>query len=403
MSAELRAVEDHRHTVAALLPPPRVIQAPLSGALGRVLARDIAATVSLPPFDNSAMDGYAVRRSEVATVPVTLPVSRDIPAGSGDLTPLEAGTAARIMTGAPIPDGADTVVPVELTDGGTERVTIHGPIEDRDHIRPAGDDVRIGQRVLTAGTVLGAAQIGVAAAVGCATLPVFAPLTVLVLATGSELVEPGIPLRPGQIYESNGSMLAAAVRQAGARVRQAHFVVDEVAAFRTALAEHRDGVDLLLTSGGVSAGAYEVVKDALTGAGVEFAKVAMQPGMPQGAGLFDGLPVVTLPGNPVSAFVSFEVFVRPALRAAMGWVDPHRPAVRLTLTEALDSPAGKRQFRRGILDAVAGSVTPVGGPGSHLLGALAAADCLLVVPEEVTHLPAGDSVEVWLLDTTVVT
>jgi molybdopterin molybdotransferase len=403
--SELRSVEAHQQAVAALLPRTEKVELPLQQALGRVLAADVTAPVNLPPFDNSAMDGYVVRRSEIAALvgsdlgsSVILPVTRDIPAGASDVGPIGPGVSARIMTGAPVPPDADFVVPVEFTDGGTTEVTIRGPLADGPHIRPAGDDVRAGSTVLTAGVTVGAAQIGVAAATGHATLPVFRPLTVLVMSTGSELAAPGSVLEPGQIYESNGQMLAAAVTAAGGIARLAHFVADDVPTFTETLRAHRDGVDLILTSGGVSAGAYEVVKDAFAHGGVVFTKVAMQPGMPQGAGVYDGVPVVTLPGNPVSSFVSFEVFVRPAMRAAMGFADPHRPAVRLRLTEAITSPRGKTQLRRGTVDAVAGTVTPTGGPGSHLLGALAQADSLFVVPAGVERLEAGDPVEVWLLD-----
>ena len=251
--------------------------------------------------------------------------------------------------------------------------------------------------MLPAGTVIGPPQIGVAAALGSAELSVHRPMRVLVLSTGSELVAAGEPLQPGQIYESNAAMLAAALTEIGAEPVRAHLVADDVEEFRGRLAEHAADVDLIVTSGGVSAGAYEVVKDALSGQGVEFAKVAMQPGMPQGAGRWDGVPVVTLPGNPVSSFVSFEVFLRPAIRAAMGHRDPVRPAVRVPLAVAIDSPGGKRQFRRGVLDSVAGTVAPWGGPGSHLLGWLAGADCIVVIGEDATHLDAGTPVEVWLL------
>ena len=192
-------------------------------------------------------------------------------------------------------------------------------------------------------------------------------------------------------------MLAASITAAGAHATIAHFVADDVDAFNSALTAASVGIDLIVTSGGVSAGAYEVVKDALTGRDVEFAKVAMQPGMPQGAGHFQGIPIVTLPGNPVSSYVSFEVFLRPAIRAAMGYEQLTRPALRLPLSGPIDSPDGKRQFRRGVVDAANGTVAPWGGPGSHLLSWLAGADAMIVVDAAVTHLDAGARVEVWLL------
>ncbi len=393
----MRSVEEHAQIVSDLLSPSPVTVIGLAQASGLVLARDLIAPIDLPPFPNSAMDGYAVRAADLTGFPITLPVSQDIPAGRQDTEPLAAGTAARIMTGAPMPAGADTIVQVERTDGGTGTVRIDSAPPAGVHVRRAGEDVVAGAVVLKAGTVIAGPQIGVAAALGFATLPVRRPLEVLVLSTGTELVAPGRPLGPGQIYESNSYMLAAAIKAAGAHATVLHFVADDVDAFRTALHAATDGIDLIVTSGGVSAGAYEVVKDALTGQGVEFAKVGMQPGMPQGAGHFDGVPMVTLPGNPVSSYVSFEVFLRPAIRASMGFRQITRPAVELPLAEAIDSPQGKRQFRRGVLDPAAGTVAPWGGPGSHLLSWLAGADAMIVVEPDVTHLEAGDHVEVWLL------
>ncbi len=395
--------------VAALLPPQPVEDVPLAEARGRVLARDVVSTVSLPPFANSAMDGYAVRAAEVAgadgAAPVVLPVAADLPAGRTDVPPLEPGTAHRIMTGAALPVGADAVVPVEQTDAGLERVAVRAVPEPGAFVRGVGEDVVAGSVVLTAGTVLRAPQIGLAAAVGRARLPVRRRPVVLVLSTGSELVAPGTELEPGQIYESNGPMLAAAVEEAGGRAELLRFVPDDVEEFLGRLRERigavEGGVDLVLTSGGVSAGAYEVVKDAFTGRGVDFVKVAMQPGGPQGAGRVDelgGVAVVTLPGNPVSSHVSFEVFVRPALRAATGHPHPDRPVVSATLGERWTSPAGRRQYRRAALDAVRGTVTEVGTAASHLLAALARAECLVVVPEGVTTLSEGAPVQVWLLD-----
>ena len=400
----VRSVEDHRAAVGELLGPLPVEWVPVDRARGRVLGEALLAGVALPPFDNSAMDGYAVRAADVAgatdDAPVILPVAADIPAGRTDVPALEPGTAHRIMTGAPLPAGADAIVQVEYTDGGDDRVRVFRASAAGTSIRRTAEDVVAGAVVLAAGTVLRAPQIGVAAAVGAATVPVRRRPTVLVLSTGSELVAPGNALRPGQIYESNGPMLAAAVEDAGGVAELLRFVPDDVAHLHRVLDERLTAgtVDLLLTSGGISAGAYEVVKESLADRGVEFVKVAMQPGGPQGLGRVDGVGVVALPGNPVSSQVSFEVFVRPLLRAAMGHPHPERPRVTAALATALTSTPGRRQFRRGVLDAVAGAVREVGGPPSHLLAALARADCFFVVPEEVTTLAAGAPVEVWLLD-----
>ncbi len=389
----MRTVGEHQSVIAELITRPEAVVVPLEQAVGRVLAQDLVAARPLPAFDNSAMDGYAVRAADIACAaessPVTLPVAEDIPAGRVDGPALKAGTAHRIMTGAPIPDGADAVVQVEATDGGTTTVAINAARTAGTHVRTAGEDVQAGETVLCAGAVLGASQLGLIAALGEPSVTVIPTVRVLVISTGSELVEPGQPLLHGQIHESNGIMLATAVRAAGAVAEQLHFVADDVAAFHEALRSRLAHVDLIVTSGGVSAGAYEVVKDAFTGQGVEFVKVAMQPGMPQGAGRYAGVPVVTLPGNPVSSLVSFEVFVRPALRAAMGLPDPARAVVRATLTEALDSPGGRRQFRRGVLDRAAGTVRPIGPPASHFLRSMAASDCLL---------EAGQQVGVWVVE-----
>jgi molybdopterin molybdotransferase len=286
---------------------------------------------------------------------------------------------------------------VELTDGATDVVTISEALPAGSHLRLAGEDIRAGEVALRAGTPLGAAQLSLAAAVGARTVTVRRPPRVLILSTGSELVEPGQPLQFGQIYESNSTLLAAAVADAGGEARRLHFVPDDVEEFLSRVRSELAGADLLITSGGVSAGAYEVVKDAFRALGtVEFVKVAMQPGGPQGAGTVDGVPVVTLPGNPVSAFVSFEVFVRPALRRALGHSSPGRLHAPARLAAGLTSPAGRRQFLRGWYDG--GQVSQVGGPGSHLVAHLARANCLVVVPEDVTELPAGAEVDVVLIE-----
>ncbi|MDU0294631.1 gephyrin-like molybdotransferase Glp [Saccharothrix longispora] len=394
----LTRVADHKSRVAGLVGVMPVVDLPVSDCLGLVLARDVVAPIPLPPFDNSAMDGYAVRAADVASPPVVLPVERDLPAGAAGDAPLAPGTAHRIMTGAPLPPGADAVVQVEWTDGGTSSVRVDRAVAVEQNVRRAADDVAVGAIVLVAGTALGPAQLGLAAALGFGSLPVRRRPRVLVLSTGSELVGPGGTLERGQIFESNGVMLAAAVREAGGEAELLRFVPDDVERFHAALEPRLGSVDLLLTSGGVSAGAYEVVKDAFTGRGVEFTKVAMQPGGPQGAGRYRGVAVATLPGNPVSAQVSFEVFVRPALRAAMGFAEVERPSATARLSAPVTSPAGRTQFRRGLFDPASGRVvTPVGGPGSHLLSALAVSNCLIEVPEGVTSLAQDDEVVVRLL------
>lgn len=394
----MRSVEEHRAVVAGLIGArPAASMAP-ADALGLVLAADVVAGLSLPVFDNSAMDGYAVLATDVADAspdhPVRLAVAQDIPAGRTDRLELTAGTAHRIMTGAPLPQGATAVVPVELTDGGVDVVEIRSQAEPGRHIRRAGEDVTAGSTVLRAGQVITPAALGLIAALGLAEVAVIPRQRVLVVSTGSELVPAGTALQPGQIYESNGVMLAAAVRDAGAEVAGVRTCGDDVAEFRALLDEHPD-CDLVITTGGVSAGAYEVVKDAFgAGGAVQFVKVAMQPGMPQGAGVLpDGRPIVTLPGNPVSALVSFEVFLRPVLRAAMGLPDPDRPRRTAVLAEAITSPPGKRQFRRGVYSD--GTVTGYGPPASHHLRWLASANCLLDIGEDVAAIPAGEQVTVW--------
>jgi molybdopterin molybdotransferase len=321
------------------------------------------------------------------------------------------------MTGAPLPPGARAVAPVEWTDGGTgtgvaaaamtapvpdEEVRVLRPVADGAHVRRRGSDVAAGATVLEAGTRLGPTQLGLLAAIGRATVKVRPRPRVVVLSTGSELVQPGEPVGPGQIADSNSFTLTAAAQEAGAIAFRVAAVPDDADRLRAVLEDQLGRADLIVTSGGVSVGAYDVVKEVFENyGGVDFRKLRMQPGKPQGFGRIGGsagVPLLALPGNPVSAYISFELFVRPVIRTMLGATDVHRPVVRALCPEALRSPAGRRQFLRGRHSAADGTVRPVGGAESHLVGALARADCLIVVPEDVTQLPAGSEVDVVLLD-----
>ncbi len=405
----LRPVHDQLAACLALSSPQPAQVVPLRESAGRVLAESITSPISLPAFDNSAMDGYAVHVSDVAAAsrehPVTLAVVDDLPAGRFRGEPFEPGTTVRIMTGAPIPPGTGAVVQVEHTDAGTELVQVFEPVHAGQHLRAAGEDVTAGELVLEQGSELTASRIGLLAAIGVSEVAVRVKPRVLVLATGSELVAPGGTLAPGQIYESNGHLLTAAVAEAGGVPVQPPIVPDEPDALRATLREHLDDVDLVVTSGGVSAGAYDTVKEVLAATGsVVFTKVAMQPGMPQGCGTVASasgrqVPIITLPGNPVSTFVSFEVFARPVLRSMLGLAKLERPVLAATAERGWASPRGKEQYARVRLTLTGGvpTVTPVGGQRSHLVADLASSNALAIVPPEVTQVQAGDSVACLLL------
>ncbi|MGC9439859.1 gephyrin-like molybdotransferase Glp [Streptomyces sp. WG5] len=426
----LWSVQDHLDDILATVRPLEPIELNLLDAQGCVLVDDITVPLPLPPFDNSSMDGYAVRVADVAGAseefPAVLEVVGDVAAGRIDPPSVGPGQAARIMTGAPLPPGAETVVPVEWTDGGLGegpvsgmrarslapegaegQVYVYRPAGARAHVRAEGSDVRAGDRALTAGTVLGPPQIALLAAIGRGRVRVRPRPRVVVLSTGSELVQPDEELAPGQIYDSNSFALTAAARDAGAIAYRVGAVADDAETLRSTIEDQLVRADLMVTTGGVSVGAYDVVKEALAhvadedepGGGVDFRKLAMQPGKPQGFGSVgpDHTPLLALPGNPVSSYVSFELFVRPAIRTLMGLTDVHRPTTTATLAadEALTSPKGRRQFLRGAYSD--GTVTAVGGSGSHLVAALAHADALIVVPEDTESVEPGAQVEVVLL------
>lgn len=401
-------VEEHLARCLAAVAPLPPIDLALLEALDCVLAEDVVARAMLPAFDNSAMDGYAVHVSDVASAteerPVVLPVVADLPAGASEALPLVPGSAVRIMTGAPVPPGTQAVVPVEWTDGGVASVTVRRSPRPGQNVRSAGEDVRPGEVLLTTGTRIAPRHVGLLAAAGLDRVRVRPRPRVVVLSTGSELVEPGRPLGFGQIHDSNGYMLTAAAADAGATALRAGWVVDDARTLVSTLEDHLVRADVVVTSGGVSAGAYDTVKEVLSRLGtVQFDRVAMQPGMPQGFGTLgdDDTPIFTLPGNPVSAYVSFEVFVRPALRKMMGEPQLHRPTVSATVTEGWSSVAGKRQFVRVELtrdQAGRALVHPVGGHGSHLVADLAQANALAVVPEETTRVVPGDTLRCMVLE-----
>ena len=406
----MTSVDEHLERILATVRPTRARQARLDEAHGCVLAADVRATVALPGFDNSAMDGYAVRAADVAeasaATPVSLPVIGDVPAGPGSPAALLPGAAVRIMTGAPLPPGADTVVQLEWTDGGRRTVAVQRAPRRGLHIRRTGEDVAPGALVLPAGTIIGSAQISRLAAVNVACPPVHPRPRVAVLSTGTELVEVGTPLGAGQIVDSNSHGIAAAAREAGAVVRRLAGVPDEPDAFAAALHGVLPDVDAVVTTGGVSVGAYDVVKEVLARTGtVRFDRVAMQPGKPQGFGLVDGVPVFTLPGNPVSALISFELFVRPALQRMRGLAGTGLPRIVVTVGSDLRSPLGKRSFPRVGLERSGDGrrLEPAtvahlaGGQGSHQLTSLAGAQALLIIPEGVTEVPAGSRLPALLL------
>ena len=400
----LVSVDDYREGILAGLEPLDPITLPLADSHGCVLAEDVVAQWPLPSFDNSSMDGYAVIASDVSSAaeasPVTLTVIDDVPAGSRADVALRPGCAVRIMTGAPIPSGTDCIVPVEVTDAGTDSVEIRERVDPGSYIRRAGEDVIIGDVVVRAGTLLSSRQLAVIAAVGKGHVVVYPRPRVAVLSTGSELVEPGTPLSKGMISDSNSFLLVSAANEAGAQAYRVPPVPDDAEAFSAAISDQLHRADLILTSGGVSMGAYDTVKEVFSSYGtVEFTKVAMHPGMPQGHGVVgesddERIPVITLPGNPVSSYISFQNFVRPAINKLRGLGSTDRPRLAAEVTKPLDSPQSKRQFARGrFLDD--GRVEPVGGgQGSHVIGGLAQADCLIVIPEGVAHVNAGDTVDV---------
>ncbi len=403
----LLPVEEYLERVLSRIEPMQPFEHPLMDAIGLPLAEDVSAPVSLPVFDNSGMDGYAVAFRDVADAtaerPVHLPVVGEIAAGQTTVFTLTPGTALRIMTGGLVPEGCTAVVPFEWTEESDGQVRIHRAPEESQHIRFAGEEVRRGDLLMRRGEVIGTRHVGLLAALGLGRVPTSPRPRVVVMSTGSELVEPGKPLGRDSIYDSNSYLLAAAVRAHGGVAYRVVASSDDPDTFSDTLSDQLVRADLVVTSGGVSKGTHDVVKEVLSKLGtVDFLEVGMQPGKPQGFGLVgeDATPIFTLPGNPVSAYVSFEMFVVPALHKLTGREPVGRELTMATVTAPLRSMREKLQLVRASVQLGADGVrvTPVGGAGSHLVAGLARADALIVLAEGVTRVDQGDQVPVLLLD-----
>ena len=404
----MQTYEEALQRVLERAAPMAAERAPLAQALGRVAAEAIRAQEPVPPFTNSAMDGFALRAADCsgasAASPARLPVAGLIQAGQAHCPPLGPGTACRIMTGAPLPEGADTVVPLEEARADAGWVDVTGPVRLGAHIRLAGEDIQAGGVVVAKGTVLRPAEIGVLAAIGCARVPVYPRARVVVMTTGNELVDAGERPGPGQIRDANLHSLCAQVQAAGALPVPLPRVPDRPAAMAEALAAAVAGADVVLTNGGVSVGDFDCIKGVLEGLGAEqvFWRVAQKPGGPLGLWLFQGRLVFGVPGNPVAAMLVFEEYVRPALRRMMGFSRLHRPERR----GLLDAPWRKHRadghlhFLRVTARATdQGLRVALTGPqGSGLLSSMMRANALALVPADTLDLPAGSEVLLHLID-----
>ncbi len=400
----LRTVAEQLSRVLDTVGSVDPIELALLDAQGLLLAEQVVADAPLPGFDNSAMDGYAVRAVDLKQAtedrPVVLPVVGDVRAGTRSVSGMGPGLCMRIMTGAPIPPGADAVIPLEDTDGGVARVAIRRAPRTGDCIRRAGEDLAAGALALAPGATLGPQQIALLAAVGHDRVVVQPRPRVVVISTGSELVDVGKLAGFGEVSDANSYMISAAARDAGAEAYRVGIIPDDHARLLDTLDSQLLRADLIITTGGVSMGAFDIVKEALSQLGtVEFVNLAMRPGSAQGFGTLgrEKTPIFCLPGNPVAALVSFEVFVRPAIRKLLAKRNVHRQNIQATALERMDSRDGQREFRRGLLHREPDgrySVSLVGGHGSHLVAALAASNCLVIIEEEVTEVVPGSRVTV---------
>jgi molybdopterin molybdotransferase len=405
--ASAYSVQEASSRILSGIRPLDVERVPLRDALGRVLASDVVSPIEHPPWDNSSMDGYAVRAADVvhasADKPVELPVLETVRAGQHPSRALDPRTAIRIMTGAPVPRGADTVIRVEDTDGGETTVAVKDARDAGRNVRPRGEDLQIGAVAVSRGTVIGAAQIGVLASVGCASVPVHRRPRVAVLASGDELVDLDRfdEVRRGdRIVSSNSYTIAASVREMGGEVVDLGIVPDDPAAYADRL-HAASGCDLLITSGGVSVGAFDFTKDVLQSLGAELHlwRVRMRPGAPLGFGMLGPVPWLGLPGNPVSALVTFELFARPLLRTQRGELAVFRRIIDVRTRDDITLAAPLTHFMRCIVEWDAdGAWARLTGPqGSGLLTSMSLANALLVVPPERMVVRSGESLRALLL------
>jgi len=395
-------LDEAQRIVLDACPPLAPVVVDLADAVGLVLAADVVADEQVPPFDNSAVDGYAVVAADVADAPVTLDIVGEVAAGAAPTVTLQRGQAIRIMTGAPVPQGADAVVMVEHAELVDDRtVRLDATASSGAAVRLAGSDVEVGDHVVPAGTVVSAAVLGTLASVNARRVRAHPRPRVAVLATGDELVSDGGPLAPGQIRETNLRMLVVLLEQAGCDVTNVGVVADDEAVLETTLRAGASEHDVIVTSGGVSMGDYDVVKAVLGRiADMRWMQIAIKPAKPFAFGLLDGVPVFGLPGNPVSALVSFELLARPALRRMMGMQRLMRPSVIAISDDGVERrPDGKVHFQR-VVGAFEEDgryhVTNVGGQASHQLAATAMATALAVVPDG-DGLPAGSEVAALVL------
>ena len=396
------SADDALARILSGVPALPAVSVPLLDALGLVLAEDVSADRDVPPFRNSAMDGYAVRADDVARAPAQLRVVGEVAAGGFPDRAIGRGEAMRIMTGAPMPDGADTVVRVEDTDNRSDVVTITAATPKGLSVRQAGEDLRKGETILTSGTVVRAAEIGLLASVGKAMVRVFKRARVAVLSTGDEIVDVNAPIARGQIRDANRYSLASAIRAAGAEPWVRGIVRDTPDALRAALREAMSA-DVIVTSGGVSVGDHDHLKPVLSELGtIDFWAIAIRPGRPLAFGeLKDGerrVPIFGLPGNTVSALLTFEIFVRPALLRMQGREHVSRPRTTARLLEPIEKIPSLRFFARGIHDPGAGTVRLTGPQGSGILRSMSLANCLIDLPVGRDRYEAGETVDVILTE-----